>query len=828
MSKKKALIQVEKARREVLLVTRECLQHVKESQLFLEVEAFVELRPHEALSPRDLGIPWRLGTASGGGGGGRGSSGGGAAPADRYHRRDQSGVRNSLVNSIAGLAALAASHHLEEAAGAGAGGTPAEAGTPTSASETPGQSPSLQAFLQPGRHSQAQRGGTGHGSESEGEGEVDGAPESEPQAGAGAEEAGAPKQQQRLQPRAVPQTPQQQKGPAQAQGQAGAGAMELQQACSEGEDDLAPRQADSAATMCNMDSCTSGLPYGTHRGTASAAAAAAQLEEARRYGAGPDAAYGYGYEDGDDSGDEVSSADFTARERGERGEDREGGGLRDSGLLGLGGGGLTSRTVATSLASSDDHLNHQVVLLPQPGRTPTQPAAPARPPPEPAPAPFPAPAPAPAKPPTAPLPLPPGAGSLKAAAAAAAGGAEAPPGGQAQAQGPAVSAARSAAVAAALRSQESLTANRSYVGLDRRVGPGSDALGMLGLGPMGPGLGLGLSSVPPSNDPSPTAAAAAAAAAAGAGLRPLPPFVPPSSLHGGAHPGGHTNHSHGHGLPLPGGPTRYVVTRHHAAALAAAHGPPHAGSLPHHPSTAASAAGPGALPGGPYGPDMYAHHAYAAAVAAAAGHPYPPHPYHNPYHVSPYNPYGAYSLPPSVPGSLRDFPVGPASAVNVPVSGRPGPGSVVGDLVGGEGRPGERERQAGDGAPGGRQANANHASLDSGGRYPDSAAPWDNASVADTEPLPGAPGRQPRRRRGSVFGFVKNVVGFVGVSMLSGAAMVLSAAAVNTSIDDQQAAGGQRRGGKRGQRLGRGSDDLIPQRAMQQLRGPDLLAMSRG
>lgn len=40
--------------------------------------------------------------------------------------------------------------------------------------------------------------------------------------------------------------------------------------------------------------------------------------------------------------------------------------------------------------------------------------------------------------------------------------------------------------------------------------------------------------------------------------------------------------------------------------------------------------------------------------------------------------------------------------------------------------------------------------------------------------------RNGRRRGGGLFGFVKGVVGFVGVSVLSGAAMVLGAAAVNT------------------------------------------------
>ncbi|PNH11131.1 hypothetical protein TSOC_002056 [Tetrabaena socialis] len=149
---------------------------------------------------------------------------------------------------------------------------------------------------------------------------------------------------------------------------------------------------------------------------------------------------------------------------------------------------------------------------------------------------------------------------------------------------------------------------------------------------------------------------------------------------------------------------------------------------------------------------------------------------------------------------------------------------------------------------------------------------WEVASIAETEPLSGAPGRAGRglelveagplsgasvweevpaaagplsggspgrhggregRRRGSrLLGLVRGVVGFVGVSVLSGAAMVLGAAAVNTSLDEQEAmrSGASRtsQAARRAPRLGRGGDDLIPQRTLQQLRGPDLLALGKG
>ncbi|GFR52640.1 hypothetical protein Agub_g15231, partial [Astrephomene gubernaculifera] len=119
--------------------------------------------------------------------------------------------------------------------------------------------------------------------------------------------------------------------------------------------------------------------------------------------------------------------------------------------------------------------------------------------------------------------------------------------------------------------------------------------------------------------------------------------------------------------------------------------------------------------------------------------------------------------------------------------------------------------------------------------YPslDGTAAWDNVSVADTEPLPGAPSdrrggrRGGRRRNGGLLGLVRHVVGFVGVSVLSGAAMALGAAAVNTGLDEQEAA--QRARSRGPKRVGRGGGgDMIPQSTLQQLRSPDLLALGRG
>ncbi|GIL61445.1 hypothetical protein Vafri_15891 [Volvox africanus] len=59
VSKRKALIKVEKARRAVLAAVRECSSHVVESQgLFSDIERFIELRPDEPVSPRNLTIKW--------------------------------------------------------------------------------------------------------------------------------------------------------------------------------------------------------------------------------------------------------------------------------------------------------------------------------------------------------------------------------------------------------------------------------------------------------------------------------------------------------------------------------------------------------------------------------------------------------------------------------------------------------------------------------------------------------------------------------------------------------------------------------------------------
>ncbi|GIL87574.1 hypothetical protein Vretifemale_15573 [Volvox reticuliferus] len=234
------------------------------------------------------------------------------------------------------------------------------------------------------------------------------------------------------------------------------------------------------------------------------------------------------------------------------------------------------------------------------------------------------------------------------------------------------------------------------------------------------------------------------------------------------------------------------------------------------------------------------HPAHAAAVAAAAAHPYGangfPHPPSNYHHLSPHaaaggaaNPSGThgdlaasnfperqYSQPPSLPSSLRDFPVTGSGA-------RPGglSGAAAAAIASARARP---------------QPPSGYQSLDSG-QFPASAVAWDSVSLADTESgsLSKRNGRRRRGRPGGLLGLVRHVMGFVGVSVLSGAAMALGAAAVNTGLDEQQAIQQARQrqgsGGRRDQ-LQRisygGGNDLIPQRTLQQLRSPDLLALGRG
>ncbi|GLI63775.1 hypothetical protein VaNZ11_006850 [Volvox africanus] len=272
------------------------------------------------------------------------------------------------------------------------------------------------------------------------------------------------------------------------------------------------------------------------------------------------------------------------------------------------------------------------------------------------------------------------------------------------------------------------------------------------------------------------------------------------------------------------------------------------------PSTTAAAAGSGGggaapvLPAAaPQQPYAYAnpighvqHPAHAAALAAAATHPYgangfshPPSTYH---HFSPHAAGGAaanlpgvygdiatlnypihHSQPPSLPSSLRGYPVaGPATR----------PGGISGTAAVAALAAGPHHGRS--------QPMSLYQSLDSG-QFPASAVAWDTVSVADTESGSQRNGRRRRGRSGGLMGLVRHVMGFVGVSVLSGAAIALGAAAVNTGLDEQQAAQQARQrqgsGGRRDQ-LQRisygGGNDLIPQRTLQQLRSPDLLALGRG
>ncbi|GLC72546.1 hypothetical protein PLESTF_001263300 [Pleodorina starrii] len=745
VSKRKALIKVEKARRSVLAAVRECAGRVTESQkLFEEIERFIELRPEEPVSPRNFPVRWSR-----------------KAPMSRNlaRRRDQAHGRNmrpadSLVMSIVGLSAIAEGRERDTPTAAAdlARGTaahplpPVPPGDKAKAPQPHHHHPAGAAAPRPQAEEAAAAAarrrpdgvGGGHLQDISNTvvaaaavaGAGGAADKLEPQGGRGCGPTSASQViknatllLQRMQLQQHEQPPRTTNDSVDAE----AGDEDLRPSLSH---DVAAPSSATTTTMCNMDSCVSGPQPRTMIS-----------------GVGET-----GYEDGDEDEDEVNSAE-------RRCYDADSPDHRVS-LLGC------ARTAAAAVAAAARST----------ASTP---------------------------------PHPDGQQARGSGAGLAAAAPEAAP------MGP------PAATEAASRSQESLTGNRSYLGAEsrRRVS---------------------------ATDATLTAAAAAAAAvaqqpqarAAAAGGGPFSASGSEASafLAEGIQADAAAAELDEIGLmaaarplaPPPPAP-RYGMTRHqHAAAPL----PP---SLPpQYSSAAAAAAG---------SPQLQQHPAHAAALAAAAAHPYGANGFsHPPLHLlhvatnphpayaagaaaQPHPNFGPHSVPPSVPSSLRDYPIAGQAAARV--GGGSGGGAVV--LGQGHGR-----RYGGSSQP-----VSAHQSLDSG-QFPATATitTWDNVSLADTEPPPGAaPGQRSRRggrRRGGggLMGIVRNVVGFVGVSVLSGAAMVLGAAAVNTGLDEQEAAQQARQhkiSGRRGQqRLGRGGDDLIPQRTLQQLRSPDLLALGRG
>eukprot|EP00198_Chlamydomonas_reinhardtii_P009279 XP_001698616.1 predicted protein [Chlamydomonas reinhardtii] len=743
LSQKRALIKVEKARKEVLAAVKECSGRVSECQKLLdEVEMFTELRPNEPVTPRNFKVEWRR-----------------PAPREAPRRKDLArsrtgkGPGDSLVASIVGLAALA--EDLD-------GGE-----TPTSDAAGPASfapmSPQLRA-KQLGLQQEAAGAAVLRGSKDAKDRVVP--PDevsllgsvgtvvavSAAKAAAVASGTGAGAAPCNSSTSGV-------RGPAQQSvarpsGEYGGAAPHALRHQLDGENDLRPTMstgvADSSATMCNLDSCASGP---NHRGLASAAAGGERS-----------------YEEGDDSQDEdeVSSAD----------NGRYAGSARAS----------QERVVLLSKPMSLLHTPQQP-LHPHPPHVPGSRSA--------RPSPLKSSAPAgragvlPLQPlsarsqgSAAPQPFAPApavhalnsssdmlAGVPQLADEAAAG---------APAQQPVQRSAQ--ALEMALRSQEAILGNRSYVGKEPRNRP---------VGPTTATVLLQQRS--------------AAAAAEQQHLQQPCPHMQQQQQQGAALPPPHT-----YGVPLseaeaarlravvsqqlPPAP-RYSVQRHlpQPAHVAAApmvmhpqqqyaqqqlHQGPHqpypvsgapCAAMPA-PGAAPAVAGPrpASLPAGP----LQVQHSGDVVVGAATAAGAVPRQYH-PHHAH----YGG-SQPVSGGQSLENIPPPP---------------------------------------PGGSAAFPPHLTHPYHQyyhpSYPASQVAWDSVSLAETEPLPGADGRRKgrrngRRRGGGLFGFVKGVVGFVGVSVLSGAAMVLGAAAVNT--------------------IARGPDDLVPQRTLLQLRSPDLLAMSRG
>ncbi|KXZ46038.1 hypothetical protein GPECTOR_47g313 [Gonium pectorale] len=788
VAKRKVLIKVEKARRQVLATVREGARGTTESKkLFEEVERFIELRPDESLSPRQWSRP--------------------TPQPEPQRARGHIPVRklrptDSLCASIMGLAEFAEGRDIngqespysavaadaapagESATAAAAASAAAGGGLRTSSDE---QKAPAGAPLPPQQKLQT----VAKEQQGPGSGQVEATAVRRALGNLninGGERGGALVAGEKGSAVAVVSTQQQ------------PGRQARDVGSSDGEDDTRPpllldvAQSSAATTMCNMDSCVTG----PQRGPTGRTANGARRRSDERYQDGADD----DDDDDEEDGDEVNSAEGGGRRYGDSPDHRVS-------LLGrMAGGAAAATTAATSAADAAaaaaaaagsstqppldiSGLRAKYAKLTSGGNANMAVAA---------------------LPPAAPAPR----GEYAAAVTGpdfgqpAAGGSGRPSDGAqsttdaAGTVGPVTPGAGAGhgpspsvrALAEALRSQESILGNRSYFGVDPRCGSGS---GHVPQYPSGPEPFTD-ETVPASaaaeelDAIDPRVGAAARHPATAAGLHHAAPPQPQPQQ-------GYRPTKQPYGPPEPAGP----------ASVAASSAAPGTSHPAYHAAAAAAAAGAQYHRHAqyqPHGPNPQQHHALAAATAAAAAHPFT-------CHQHPTLPLG------SGPSSLRDYPLVPRQGH---AHGRAGPGSDVG-MGAAQAAMGPRY--------GASQPASGHQSLDSG-RFPASATMtnWDSASIADTEPAPGSqPTRRGRRRRGGngLFGLVRNVVGFVGVSVISGAAMVLGAAAVNTGLDEQNAANEARRGPRRGQRpLGRGGDELIPQRALQQLRSPDLLALGRG
>ncbi|KAG2449323.1 hypothetical protein HYH02_005478 [Chlamydomonas schloesseri] len=785
LSQKRALIKVEKARKEVLAAVKECSGRVSECQKLLdEVELFTELRPNEPVTPRTFKVEWRR-----------------PPPREALRRKDLArsragkGPGDSLVASIVGLAALAESLDGGE--------------TPTSDAAGPASfAPMSPPMAQLKAKQQGQQAAAGVAAVKDAKERV--APPDEVSllgsvgtvvaasaAKAAAVAAGAAAGAAPCNSSASGVRGPAQQAVARPSGEYG---MRLQ---SDGENDLRPALstgvADSSATMCNLDSCASGP---NQRSLASAAAGGERS-----------------YEEGDDSQDEdeVSSADNGRYANSAR----------------------ASQERVVLLSSKPMSLLHtpQQPLQPHPPHVPGSRSA--------RPSPLKSSAPAPrtgalalqphsarsqacaASQPFAPVPAVQALNSssemLVGAPQPVEEAAPAPVGTAAQVQQ-----RSSQALEVALRSQEAILGNRSYVGKEPRhrpVGPTTATVLLQQRTAMAaeqqqlqqpyPQMQQPVAAPPP-HAYGVTLSDADAARLRAAVAQQLPPaprysvqrhqaqIQPPAAPSAvpvmmqpqqqvaapmPPQPQQQQQYMHQY-VPQQQGPHQQYPAMYSASGAHMAMPPPGAALA----APASAAARPASLPSGPlqvqHSGDVVVGAAGAAGAAGAVPRQYHAHPSH----------YGG-SQPVSSGQSLENMPPPGGSGAFPPHLTHP-------------------------------YHQYYHPS------YPASQVAWDSVSLAETEPLPGADSRRKgrragRRRGGGLFGFVKGVVGFVGVSVLSGAAMVLGAAAVNTSLDEQDAANAPRprpagTGSRRGQRLARGPDDLIPQRTLQQLRSPDLLAMSRG
>ncbi|GIM11190.1 hypothetical protein Vretimale_14734 [Volvox reticuliferus] len=673
VSKRKALIKVEKARRAVLAAVRECSSHVVESQgLFADIERFIELRPDEQVSPRNFTIKWTRKVPIL-----RSVLKRWEQPAQGRSRR----VEDSLVMSIIGLSAIAEGRDRGDTPTSDASGPIAIPPPGLSARKPP--SPNLSMSRTPLEPTTRQNNEDGECCTTLANDDGDGvvvAVAAVPAGGSSLDKAAGDcdtddQYGQSLAAAAAAATA------AEAAGAAAVSVvtspavqnaallleqLQMQPPKPAGhggkEDDQRPSLSYDVAhsadtTMCNIDSCVSVLPTRGSTNTAAAVGGGATDSNLPSYAA---------YDNSADDDDECDEDEVNSAERDAVSPDHQ------VSLLGCAktaaAAAVAAATASKAAAAAADAATAAVIRS------------------------------------TASTPPPrqehgqtPGPGEPTLGGGSAGGG----PGGPASsvaATGPMAAAASAPAAEALTVSQESLHGNRSQSNNDLvRHASGSSNVAPTAVVdlPVLDGLRLDAAPAEAREVDANAAGAAAAAAAAQRLLMPQPRYVPIMPRH-------NSNTSTGGGS---GGATPVLVAA-----------PP--------PYTSAN-------------PMSHAQHpAHAAAVAAAAAHPYGangfPHPPSNYHHLSPHaaaggaaNPSGThgdlaasnfperqYSQPPSLPSSLRDFPVTGSGA-------RPGglSGAAAAAIASARARP---------------QPPSGYQSLDSG-QFPASAVAWDSVSLADTE-----------------------------------------------------------------------------------------------